>query len=73
MEYRNKIYASPLKSSFLENCTYNENDKILTVKFANGKEYQYSEVPIEIYADFIIANSAGQFYSTYIKGKFKEV
>lgn len=64
-------YQNDLNSSFLESATYDSDTSVLTIKFKNGKEYPYADVPKEIYDDLITAESAGTFFSREIKSKFK--
>lgn len=42
----------------------------LTVKFKNGKEYEYSGVSKATYAEFLNSPSKGQFLFKNLKGKY---
>jgi hypothetical protein len=45
-------------------------DGKLYVKFLNGARYSYSGVPIEVFNDFMAAESAGKFFLTKIKNQY---
>lgn len=63
--------AATLKSTFLDGLIYNPSTMVLTVLFKNGKEYKFADVPMDVYTNFVNAESAGVFFSAEIKGKFK--
>ena len=56
-------------SKMLKCCEH--NDDVLTVTFANGKQYKYYGVPKDVYHEFTKAESAGVHFGTAIKGKYK--
>ena len=58
-------------SSMLDSCSYNEDEKELTVTFKNGKDYIYEGVSKEEYEGFVSAKSAGQYFGSQIKGRYK--
>lgn len=58
-------------SSFLASCQYDEEKQLLTVIFRNGKEYQYADVPKEVFEEFKDAESAGIYFSSQIKNKYQ--
>lgn len=60
-------------SSFITEIKYDEDNKILVVTMKHGKEYEYLNVPIDVFKDFKNADSAGAFYSANVKGKFEEM
>lgn len=49
---------------------YNDEEKVLRVRFANGGLYQYTEVPRLVYDEFKKSNSVGRYFSAVIRGKF---
>ena len=59
------------KSSFITEIGYSEDTKTLLVEFKNGKGAFYSDVPREVYEEFIKAPSLGSFLNQYIKGKYE--
>ena len=62
---------SPLKSSNIEGCHYDEESQTLTVKFKNGGRYSYGGVVKEHYDGLMGAESAGKYLTATIKGAYK--
>ena len=60
-------------STSLRYADYDEAEKVLTVCFASGKEYMYEDVPKDIYQNLIDANSAGKYFQSVIKPKYKVI
>ena len=46
------------------------NDGNMTIKFRGGKRYNYKNVPVNTFTEFVNAPSLGKFFSTHIRGKF---
>jgi hypothetical protein len=42
----------------------------MTVKFNTGQEYEYKDVPHEMYVQFRLAESQGKYFSSQINKKF---
>ncbi len=66
----------PVESSAIKSIGYNEDKKLLEVQILEtGRIYQYKEVPLEEYLDFLDAHSLGKYYNMNIKEKYdyKEV
>jgi len=59
-----------VNSSNIRNVEYDEDKKILKVKFLNGGEYKYSEVPKDVYEDLLNADSKGSFFYRNIRGTY---
>lgn len=57
-----------VKSSNLSKVGYDELTKTLKVVFKDGQEYEYSEVPSELHADLMKAESVGKFFVKFVKG-----
>ncbi len=57
-------------STEIEWIGYDYKRSMLQVEFIEGKIYQYDEVPESIYKAFLDAPSHGQFFETYIKGRY---
>jgi hypothetical protein len=57
-------------SSLIHAVQYDEEKKRLTVWFTTGKEYVYFQVPKDVYAEFISAESSGSYFHAHIKGKY---
>jgi len=58
------------ESSMLDNCSYNDNTRELTVTFTNGKSYTYEDVERSTYDDLTNAPSAGRYFNS-VKGGLK--
>ncbi len=62
----------PVESTAIKSIGYNEDKKILEVQLLEtGKIYQYKEVPLEEYFDFMDAKSLGEYYNRVIKEKYE--
>ena len=46
-------------------------DNMLKVRFKNGTEYHYYDVPEKVHADLMSAESVGKHFNAHIKGKFE--
>lgn len=49
---------------------YNGSEKELTIQFPNGKKYIYYQITPEVWEELYKAESAGQYFSQHIKGKY---
>jgi hypothetical protein len=61
-----------LESSFLKAVGYDENYKRLELHWIDGRQYEYFHVPADVYLGFLAAESHGEFYNAYLKGKYDE-
>ena len=61
----------PVKSSQVKSVGYHPEYKTLAVTFHGGAIYQYHDVPADIHARMMKAESIGKFLHAEIKGKFK--
>jgi len=59
-----------VESSNIASIGYDQNATTLEIEFHNGSVYQYFEVPLEVYQNFIQAESKALFFSERIKGYF---
>jgi hypothetical protein len=59
-----------VQSSNLEAVRYNPEMKILGVKFRNNTEYEYKNVPEQIFDGLLNADSHGSYLAKYIKGVY---
>ena len=46
-------------------------DDVLEVEFLTGTVYQYTEVPHDVYEEFVTATSVGKFFHVNIKGMYQ--
>lgn len=62
------------KSSTIDHSEYNAADKTLRIKFQSGDQvYQYHGVPMSIASGLVNAKSAGKYFHSEIRDKFKTV
>lgn len=54
-------------SSNIAEIGYDEEKKVLEVKFQNNSIYQYSPVPKALYEELMLAESKGKFLNNEIK------
>jgi len=59
-----------VESSQIETIGYDAETSTLHVHFKRGGKYSYSEVPADVRAAFMAAESKGKFLGAEIKGKF---
>ena len=59
-------------SRAIKSIGYNEDKQVLEVELLeSGRVYQYRNVPLEEYFDFIDAKSLGEYYNREIKEKYE--
>ena len=63
---------TPLASSNLSACRYDEQERLLQIRFQSGRTYSYKDVPEEVASGLTSANSPGQYFNQNIKNIFSE-
>ena len=77
MKYLGGLIPNTMKRELVDSATiksigYNEDKHLLEVEiFGSGRVYQYTEVPLEEYFDFMDAKSLGEYYNRVIKAKYE--
>lgn len=56
------------KSTMLSACSYDDENKELTVTFSNGRDYVYEDVDKSIYDSLTTAESAGRYFNSIKAG-----
>ena len=56
-----------LDSSALKAATYLADQRMLYLKFQSGEIYRYFDVPLELYQEFIAAESKGTYFGQSIR------
>jgi hypothetical protein len=56
-----------MSSSLIASVGYDSEAATLAVRFHSGIEYQYFQVPREVYEGFLSASSCGRYYDQYVK------
>jgi lysyl-tRNA synthetase class 2 len=59
-----------LKSSAISLCEYDDETQDLSVTFTNGRTYDLTGVPPDLFEGLCSAPSAGQFFNTYLRGRY---
>ncbi len=59
-----------VESSMLRAVGYDAEKRILEVEFTSGGVYEYSDVPPEVYADLLRAESYGQYFHEHVRGVY---
>jgi len=60
-----------LESSNLKTAVYTTDSKSLLVEFKNGQQYEYVDVPWELFTKFRMAESQGSFFNKNIARSFE--
>ena len=60
-----------IESSNLVKTEYDTETKKMVAEFKNGAQYEYDEVPHQIYTKFRLAESQGKFFTTDIAKKYQ--
>ena len=62
----------PVESTAIKSIGYNEDKQLLEVEILEtGRIYQYKDVSVEEYLDFMDAKSLGEYYNRVIKDKYE--
>jgi hypothetical protein len=67
------IVRQPVHSHALAAVGYSKRLHALEVEFVSGAVYRYSNVPPQLYRDFLSAASKAQFYDANVRGHFPSV
>jgi len=59
-----------VESSNLSSVGYNEETSELFVQFKNGGIYMYKDVPANVHAELISAESVGKYFNAHVKSGF---
>lgn len=57
----------PVTSTHLQSVGYDASSRILTVEFRNGSIYEYENVPPEVHAELMTADSHGKYFHRHIR------
>lgn len=60
-----------IESAAVAGVGYDETHQTMTVKFQNGRKYQYHDVPKNVFEALTNAESSGKFVNKEVKGKYK--
>ena len=60
-----------VESSNIKSIGYETETKILKVEYLSGLKYEYSDVPANIFDDFLDSVSKGKYMNQVIKGQYE--
>ncbi len=63
----------PVKSSNISGVGYDPKTRLLELEFSNGRTYQFTDVPLDTYAQLMDAPSKGKFFFSHIRSRFIEI
>jgi len=59
-----------MPSSVIRDFDYDEERRVLQITFVSGRVYAYSDVPAEVFQEFEMARSKGEFFNRHIRDCF---
>jgi hypothetical protein len=65
------IVRKAVESSNLTSIGYDARLKILEVEFHSGGVYRYREVPKEVFAAFMAADSKGRYFTAHVRNEYR--
>ena len=63
----------PVSSRNVVSVGYDQNTMTLEVEFKDGALYQYFDVPVTVYEEFVRASSVGGFLHAHIRDNYRYV
>jgi hypothetical protein len=63
----NKIEMIPVSSSNIQSVGYDPENSVLVVQFTEGRQYEYSNVTVEVFERLATAGSIGQAFNEVIR------
>jgi hypothetical protein len=64
------IQRQAVQSSNLASIGYHRGLRVLEIEFQSGAIYRYREVPLDIFADLMRAESKGRFFIEKVRGRY---
>jgi len=71
ISYGDSMERQPVQSCNLKSVGYDNTLKNLEIEFHSGLIYQYQNVPSQIYANLLSAQSTGTFFTDKIKNRYR--
>jgi hypothetical protein len=71
INYGDIMERQPVQSCNLKSVGYDNHLKNLEIEFHSGLIYQYQNVPSQIYANLLSAQSTGTFFTDKIKNRYR--
>lgn len=60
-----------VESSNINAVGYDQDTKKMVVEFKGGGQYEYTDVPFDVYTDLMDSDSVGQTFHKTIRGKYE--
>jgi hypothetical protein len=70
-EIKGTKIINEIQSSNIKKTEYDTETKKLLVTFNNGTQYEYDEVPHQLYTQFRMSESQGKFFTSKISKTYK--
>jgi hypothetical protein len=64
------VHREPVSSSVIESIGYDDKERVLEVKFRNGRVYQYFLVPRATFEKLMRAESVGSYFNLQVRPYF---
>jgi hypothetical protein len=65
------IVRHEVESSSIVSAGYDASTKTFDIEYVSGSVYRYADVPPQVYARFLAADSKGRFVNTVIKKRYR--
>jgi lysyl-tRNA synthetase class 2 len=59
-----------MPSTVIRDFAYDLEPRVLAVQFMSGRTYVYYDVPLDVHAGLIGANSKGEYFNAHIRDRF---
>ena len=66
-------HFTSFQSGNIARISYEKSSSTLEIEFHSGAVYQYFDIPLNIYQEFMGAGSKGQYFAAHIKGYYRYV
>ncbi|HAW57988.1 MAG TPA: KTSC domain-containing protein [Bacteroidales bacterium] len=60
----------PVASSNIQMVGYDESSETMRIQFTNGSVYEYKNIPLVVYNDFMQASSLGAYLNRNIRNSY---
>lgn len=65
------MFMESVNSTNLKAVGYNPITETLTIKFKNGRTYEYYHVPLRVYGGLMSSQSKGKYHHRHIKNSYR--
>jgi hypothetical protein len=64
------VKMTPVSSSAIEAVGYDPSTGLMRIRFTGGNEYDFCDVPENVYQALMSASSRGTYYNDYIRDRY---